>query len=131
MKVLRRNCITVYYALVDTETDTYDEYGNLTGSPTLTYKQPVRARMAFGVRNGGIVSTPHGLENSYRQMLITDDLHCPITDGTILWVNACPMNSDGEMTPHTHIVSGVFPSLNNIVYRLEEAVPETKVQFTT
>lgn len=120
MKVLKRNCITVYYALVDTETDTYDEYGNLTGSPTLTYQAPVRTRMAFGTRNGSIAITAHGLEENYQQTLLTDDLHCPITTGTILWIGTSPMNGNGEMVPHTHIVSAVIPSLNNIAYRLRE-----------
>ena len=120
MKVLKRNCITVFYALVDSEEDTYDEYGNLTGSPKLTYKAPIRARMAFGTRNGGIEITAHGLENNYEQVLLTDDLSCPIADGTILWIGKCPMDGEGKMTPHTHIVKAIIPSLNNIAYRIAE-----------
>ncbi len=120
MKVLNRNCITVYYSLVAAETDTYDEYGNLTGSPRLTYTPPTAARMAFGVRSGGISLTAHGLEENYQQTLLTDDLECPITTGTILWIGVSPVNGSGQANPHTHIVRGVFPSLNNIAYRLEE-----------
>lgn len=122
MKVLARNCISVYYALVDSESDTYDAYGNLTGCPKLTYKTPIRARMAFGVRNGGISLTPQGLSNSYEQTLITDDLSCPITDGTIIWIGVTPMDGNGNLVPHTHVVTGIFPSLNSISYRLKEVV---------
>lgn len=120
MKVLKRNCITVFYALVDSEEDTLDEYGNITGSPHLTYKAPIRTRMAFGTRNGGITITAHGLENNYEQVLLTDDLSCPIAEGTLLWIGQCPMNGNGEMTSHTHIVRAIIPSLNNIAYRIEE-----------
>ena len=65
MKILARNTIRLYYALVDTEEDTYDEYGNLTGSPQITYKDPVPARMTYGARTGGIALTAHGLEDNY------------------------------------------------------------------
>lgn len=120
MKILARNRITLFYALVDSEEDVLDEYGNITGSPKLTYKAPIRTRMAFGARHGGINITAHGLENSYEQVLLTDDMSCPITDGTIIWIGKCPMDGNGNMTPHTHIVKGIIPSLNVIAYRIAE-----------
>ena len=120
MKILARNCITIYYALVDTETDTYDKYGNLTGSPTLTYQQPIRARMAFGARTGGISLTPHGLEENYDQRLMTDDMSCPITVGTIVWIGTQPLDGNGNAVPHTHVVAAVIPTFNSITYRLSE-----------
>lgn len=121
MKILARNRITVFYALVESTEDTLDEYGNINGTH-INYMSPIRTRMAFGKRNGGISITAHGLENNYDSILLTDDLSCPITDGTIIWIGRCPMDGNGQMTPHTHVVSAVIPSLNNIAYRLTEVV---------
>lgn len=120
MKTLNRNCIWIYYALVAEEADTYDEYGNLTGCPELVYAAPMRAKMAFGTRQGGISLTAHGLEDNYQQRLITDDMSCPITTGTIIWIDAYPMDCDGHEVPHTHVVSAVVPSINSIAYLLTE-----------
>lgn len=120
MKVLSRNCKTIYYALVETDTDTYDEYGNLTGSPALTYGNPAPKRMACGARTGSISLTPHGLEENYDLRLMTDDTSCPITTGTIIWVDRTPMDGDGNSQPHTHVVTAVIPTFNSITYRLAE-----------
>lgn len=120
MKILARNTIRIFYALVDMEEDTYDEYGNLTGSPHLTYKDPVPARMTYGARTGGIALTAHGLEDSYDLQLMTDDMSCPIGKGTIVWIGVCPMDGEGKMTPHTHVVTATIPTLNSITIRLAE-----------
>lgn len=120
MKVLARNKITVYYALVDSETDTYDEYGNLTGSPKLTYKSAVRTRMVLGARTGVIALTAHGLEENYDLQLMTDDMSCPITAGTIIWIGTTPLDGNGNAVPHTHVVTATIPTLNSITIRLAE-----------
>ena len=122
MKVLGRNRIDVWYALVDKETDTYDAYGNLTGSPKLSYKTPVKTRMVYGARQGGISLTPHGLEENYTIQMMTDDMNCPVTVGTILWIGLTPTDSQGNAVPHTHVVGAVIPTFNSITYRLTEVV---------
>lgn len=120
MKVLSRNCISVYYALVASETDTTDAYGNLTGSPKLTYQDAVRTRMVLGARQGFISSTPHGLEENYSIQLMTDDMSCPITVGTIVWIGVTPLDGNGDPVPHTHVVTATIPTLNSITIRLAE-----------
>lgn len=120
MKSLGRNKITVWYALVDSETETYDSYGNLTGSPKLTYKTAVRTRMVYGARTGSISLTPHGLEENYNIQLMTDDMACPVTVGTIVWIGTTPMDGNGNPVPHTHVVGATIPTFNSITYRLIE-----------
>ena len=120
MKILARNTIRLYYALVDAEEDTYDEYGNLTGSPNLTYKDPVPTRMTYGARTGGIALTAHGLEDNYDLQLMTDDMSCPIGKGTIVWIGVCPLDGEGNAVPHTHVVTATIPTLNSITIRLAE-----------
>ena len=128
MKTLKRNHITVYYALVSTETDTYDEYGNLTGSPTISYGNPIRARMVWGARSGNISLTAHGLEENYIQTLMTDDTCCPMTTGSIVWIHKTPMDGNGNPVPHTHVVTAVIPTFNSITYRVQEVAPGVTVQ---
>lgn len=125
MKTLKRNHITVYYALASAETDTYDEYGNLTGCPQITYGDPVRARMVWGARSGNIALTAHGLEENYVQTLMTDDTSCPMTTGSIVWLHTTPLDGDGNPVPHTHVVSAVIPTFNSVTYRVTEVAPGT------
>ena len=120
MKTLRRNHITLFYALVDSMTDTVDDNGNLTGTPTLDFKSPVRTRMSWSARKGGIALTAHGLEDEYDVTLITDDMSCPIDKGTRIWIGKCPMDGNGQMTAHTHVVKAVIPTFKSITYRLTE-----------
>ena len=114
MKILARNTIRLYYALVDTEEDTYDEYGNLTGSPHLTYKDPVPARMTYGARTGGIALTAHGLEDNYDLQLMTDDMSCPINENSVLFVDSSPSYDAGGNPQYDYIVKKVAPSINSI-----------------
>ena len=120
MKVLGRNKICVWYALASGETDTYDSYGNLTGSPKLSYLPPVHTKMVLGARQGFISSTAHGLEENYSIRLMTDDMNCPITVGTIVWLGVMPYDAQGEAVPYTHVVNAVVPTFNSISYRLSE-----------
>ena len=122
MRSLGRNKIDVWYALVDKETDTYDAYGNLTGSPSISYQAAVKTRMVYGARAGVISATPHGLEENYSIQLLSDDMTCPVTVGTILWFFCEPTDGQGNAVPHTHVVSAVIPTFNSITYRLTEVV---------
>lgn len=122
MKVLGRNKIDVWYALVEKETETYDAYGNLTGCPSLTYKTAVKTRMVWGARHGSIISTPHGLEENYSIRLMTDDMTCPVTVGTIFWLFTDPVDAQENAVPHTHVVTAVIPTFNSISFYLAEVV---------
>ena len=120
MKILARNRITLFYALVDSQEDVLDKYGNIAGTPKLTYKAPIRTRMSWSARHGDITLTAHGLEDNYDVQLMTDDMRCPIDKGTRIWLGKCPMDGNGEMQPHTHEVKAVIPTFNSITYRLTE-----------
>lgn len=120
MKILARNRITVFYALIESQEDNLDKYGNITGSPKLNFGSPIRTRMSWSARQGDITLTAHGLEDNYDVQLITDDMSCPIDKGARIWIGKCPMNGNGVMQPHTHEVKAVIPTFNSITYRLTE-----------
>lgn len=111
MKTLKRNHITIYYAKPLGMTDTTDDYGNDTGEPELSYSAPIRyKRFSFGARQGVITLEPFGLSDGYLQPLVTDDMDCPITEATRIWIGKCPCKGDG--TDYTHVVEAVIPSIN-------------------
>lgn len=109
MKTLQRNHTTIYYALPGTTADQTDQYGNITGVAVTTYSNPVKyTRLSTRKRSGWINIERFGLAEDYRDSFVTDDMSCPITPDTHLWIGADPT------APYTHVVEAVLPSLNYI-----------------
>ena len=122
MRNLLYNTQPIWYALLQSKTENLDEYGNKTGTFTLTYSAPVKKFMSVRWNIGDAQLVPFGLNQDGRRRLATDDLNCPITESTILWIDIEP-DSDGEdgAVKHNYEVSGaVEKSLNQIVYLVQE-----------
>lgn len=121
MKTLNRNHITVYYAQQTKVTNATDAYGHYTGEPTLTYDAPVAYdRFSYGPRKGTIALERFGLSELYVQPLVTDDMSCPVTVDTRLWIKAPATDGNGNILPHTHVVKAMIPTINSITYLCEE-----------
>ena len=109
MKTLQRNHTVIYYALPGAVADQTDAYGNLTGVSAVTYGTPVKyTRLSTQRRSGWITAERFGLAEGYRDSFVTDDMSCPLTVDTHLWIGAEPTE------PYTHVVEAVLPSLNCI-----------------
>lgn len=114
MKTLKRNHMTVWYALPGATADQTDSYGNITGVTKTTYDTPVKyCRLSTRKRSGWINLERFGLSEGYRDSFVTDDMHCPITVDTHLWIGT-PPTINGSAVPYTHVVEAVLPSLNVI-----------------
>ena len=123
MKALARNKQTLYYALPTTYTDVTDENGFYTGEQTITYATPVKAEMNISPANGRTALEWFGISTNFTHVLVTDDMACPITESTILWIGKEPtvtVNGVTKTTPHNHVVSRIAKSLNSIVYGVTE-----------
>ena len=121
MKTLQRNRCIVYYALPQGTTDQTDAYGNITGVAKTTYGNPVRyERLSTRKRKGVIVAERFGLADDYIDTFVTDDMNCPITIDTHLWVDTSPYDSNGNLLPYTHVVEALLPSLNVIQVAAKE-----------
>ena len=127
MKALARNKQTLYYALQTGLVDVTDEYGLYTGVQTPTYGTPVKAEMNISPATGKTVLEWMGIATNYSKVLVTDDMECPITEDTILWIGIEPTTTtvvNGTSTtvnnPHNFVVSRVAKSLNSIVYGVTE-----------
>ena len=116
MRCLARNKKTFFYALHDGQTEIKDEYGNVTGQYSVSYTNPVQAGGNVSAAQGEMQSRQFGESESYDKVIVLDDVHTPIDEYSILWVDTLPhLNEDGSTdTPHDYIVKKVARSLNNV-----------------
>lgn len=111
MRALSRNKQTFYYALYEGVTDELDEYGLYTGAQIPSYSTPVEARMNISPSNGRSALEAFGINEQYDKVLVTDDISCPITETSVLWVDI-PYS---EGTPYNYVVTRIAKSLNSLV----------------
>lgn len=90
MRTLARNKQTVWYANCTSKTERIDANGFRTGQYDLTYTEPVKTRMNIRWDDGAVRLEGFGLNGSGKRRLLTDDLNCPITLGTVLWIATEP-----------------------------------------
>lgn len=122
MKTLARNKQTAWYALCNGKTEVLDANGFRTGQYQVTYSAPVKTAMNIRWDDGAVRLEGFGLNSSGRRRILTDDLNCPITLGTILWIGIEPdANGENGAVKHNYAVCEVpQKSLTQIVYIVEE-----------
>ena len=118
MKALARNKQTFYYALPTGLTNVVDEDGFYTGEQMPSYAEPVKAEMNISPATGRTVLEWFGVNEQYDHVLVTDDINCPITETTILWIDT------STTSPHNYVVSRIAKSLNSV------AIGVTKVSVS-
>lgn len=115
MRDVRRNKQTIWYALRTGHTENTDEYGNVTGTFTEVYGEPVAYKVNVSPNKGTIDLERFGLDSRYTRVLTTTDLRCPIAVDSILWIGADP-----ETEPYNFVVERISPSLNQLVILVRE-----------
>ena len=135
MKALERNKQTFYYALPTGLTNVLDEDGYYTGEQMPSYAKPVKAEMNISPATGRTVLEWFGINEAYDKVLVTDDINCPITETSRLWIDTMPVIAGEPLkpgdppagsteTPHDYIVVRVGRSLNSV------AIGVTKVSVS-
>lgn len=114
MRCCSRNKQTLYYALYEKSTERVDEYGNATGEPIKTYSAPIEARMNISPARGTADVEMFGINSNYTKTIVTDDINCPISETSILWIDREPTES------YNYVVTQVAKSLNSITYAIKE-----------
>lgn len=112
MRCLKRNKQTVYYALCTGETIQYNLDGYETGEPAVGYSDPVPIEVNVSPATGRVSVEMFGNLAEYDHVLVTDDMSCPITETSVLWVTNMPDVSGS--VPYDYIVRRVAKSLNSI-----------------
>lgn len=114
MRSLARNKRRIFYSLYEGKEEVRDEWGNLTGSPALKYGDPVEYHINVSAARGTADVEQFGINTIYSKTLVTNDLTCPITETTRLWIDREPTE------PHNYVVISVAKSLNSITYAIKE-----------
>ena len=109
LRTLERNKQVIYYALFDGKEPVIDEYGNQTGEYEILYTPPTLLKINVSAARGEYSTRQFGDTENYDKVLMTDDLSVPITETSILWIDAL----DTEK-PHDYIVKKVAKSLNSV-----------------
>lgn len=114
MRLLARNKRTIYYALNQGLTPTYDSNGLYTGESDPAYGTPVEVRMHISPVTRKSELEMFGITSPYDVTLVTQDMSCPITETSVLWIDSVPA-AGGVDYPHDYVVTQVAKSLNHII----------------
>lgn len=124
MRCMTRNKSEFHYALYSNNTEITDEYGNATGQYQVNYGKPVSALGNISAARGEIQSRQFGESEAYDKVIVLEDIHTPIDEHSILWVDTEPLltadgtlasNDDGTAkTPHDYVVTRKAVSLNSV-----------------
>lgn len=122
MHTLARNKQSIWYSLVTGTAETLDANGFRTGQYKVTYAAPVETKMNIRWDSGLARLEGFGINGAGKRRLVTDDLNCPITLGTILWIGITPdaYGEDGAVKHNFAVCEVPQKSLNHIVYIVEE-----------
>ena len=116
MRCLKRNKQTVYYAIFAEETAQYDTEGYESGENEVSYSDPVAIKVNVSPARGRVNVEMFGDSLDYDRVIVTDDIACPITETSVLWVDSVP-DKNGDV-PYDYIVRKVAKSLNSISYAI-------------
>ena len=112
MRLNDRNKQTFYYALYAGTEDSYDEYGNISGTHA-TYGKPVKALGNISPGRGTAITQPFGVDDMYDNTNTVEDRDTLIEEYSVLWVETPPvLKEDGTTdTPWDYIVRRVARGL--------------------
>ena len=120
MRCLERNKQSLHYALLKSKTERVDDYGNKTGEYDYEYYTPVELRCNISKASGEAKTEFFGIETDYDSVLVLDDVGCPISEDTILFLGVTPaVTQEGEYN-NNYIVKKVAPSLNSVSIAIKE-----------
>ena len=100
--------------------DAVDSNGDYTGAKTKTYGTPVEMWANISAARGESAVEQFGVNENYSRTIVTDDLSCPITTESKLWVGTPATDGNGTVLSHNYRVVRIAKSLNSITYAITE-----------
>ena len=97
-----------------------DAKGNKTGEHIPKYADTVPLRASISPATGYAQSELFGTAEQYDKVIITDDLSCPITENTVLFIDRSPEYDEHGVPRNDYIVRRVARSLNFIAYAVSK-----------
>lgn len=131
MHVLGRNKQYLWYANPTGSSYRTDSNGLKTGEKTVSYGNPVKARMSMALSSGannlgsqGMAELQrYGITTGYTHRAVTDDMDCPMNEESLVWYNISPtkiVDNKEVAVPHNFKVVRKAISLNHVIYYLKE-----------
>ena len=113
MRCMDRNKSAVWYLLYDGKTMNMSDDGYDTGQMSVKYKNAVKMLANISPASGAAQVEQFGQFVSYDKVIATDNMSCPISEDTVLFVDKEP-EYDGEKPLYDYVVKRVAKSLNSI-----------------
>ena len=104
MRLLDRNKQTIWYSLPIGRVELTDINGFRTGQYKVNYTEPVQIKLNIRWDNGPIRLEGFGFTGSGKRRMVVEGRLCPITLGTILWIDCEPQYSEDSAVVGTAIV---------------------------
>lgn len=120
MKIMERNKKGLSYLLYDHKEPVLDEYGNETGEFNVFYKDAVTIRANVSPATGASQIEQFGNLSGYDKVIMTDDMNCPISETSVLFVDKQPEYSEEGKPLYDYTVKRVAKSLNSISYAVSK-----------
>lgn len=114
MWCLEANKQDAYYSIPNGTSEVRDSQNYRTGEKVIAYMPPVKTRLSFSKEGGGANFDNEGLVKNYSLSFVTDDMNCPITEGTLIWYGR-PTSQSAN-----YIVVSKEKHLNEITYRVKD-----------
>ena len=114
MRCLDRNKQAFWYCLYVDKDEIVDDDGYETSEHHITYAPPVRMEANISHATGYSQTEQFGSLDNYDKVIVTDDMDCPITETTVLFVDKEPETTMAGDPMYDYIVRRVARSLNSI-----------------
>ena len=97
---LKKNQITMYYALYSDSIPVYDKNGNEELEKTSGYLKPVEFKASLSSGRSDAYDSPFGNNVSYDRVILSPNVSLPITDTSLIWVKNTPTyDAKGNVDP--------------------------------
>jgi hypothetical protein len=132
MRALHRNKIRIFYANYRDKIHLKDEYGNLTGEYEISYTNPIAVCANVSAARGESTTRQFGEDVNYDRIIVLDDPAFPITETSILWIDALPdIAEDGTTKTLADLQFFVLDDNNKLRPKEEELTFNINKEFVS
>ena len=120
MRTLERNKTSFYYALYLGKEENVDADGNLTGTYTVMYSNPVECKGNISASSGYVQVEQFGNDLQYDKVIVLDDVNIPIDENSVLWVDKSVEYDKNGNPVFDYVVKKVARSLNSVSFAISK-----------
>lgn len=126
---LKKNQISMYYALYSTNIPVLDADGNDTLETMSGYKKPIQFSASISFGRSDASDSPFGNNVSYDRVILSSDMSLPVTDTSLIWIDNAPTYDEaGTVKPDSadyKVAALPLKSLNTVKIAVRRNVVNT------